>query len=91
MHRFVKRTVAEPGVFIHLAVTVAVVGDVPAVRFTVAIPLTSVIAHCDDSLPASVVKVRFAPATGVESMVTVAVILDVVEELTTSTMGEAVT
>lgn len=79
-------------VFIHVAVTIAFVGDVhvSAERVTVAFPVASVIAQDEERLPAVVVKVRFAPATGFASAMTTAVIVESIVDWITITVGDAV-
>ena len=74
---------------VHVAVTLAITGDVPTVRSTFALPVASVTADDGDRVPASVAKVIVTPCMGFPFLVAVALIVDFVAELTTSWVGEA--
>ena len=74
----------------HAALTVAVPGIVPEMRVVVAVPDASVVAELAERVLRFVVKSNIVLKTGVPSSLMVAVIVDVVGELTGIVVGEAV-
>lgn len=79
----------EAKVLIHFAVTVAVAGSALGERYTLDVPVASVRAHAEESVPTSIVKVTFAPETGLPLNLTTVVIVDCIDEFAAMTPGDA--